>query len=236
VESTVDALRALEERLGFRFRDRSLLEQALTHRSFANEQGHDRHYERIEFLGDAVLGLATAEWLFHEQSGDAEGRLARAKSYVVSAPALAGYARFLGLGDLLRLSVGEERTGGRDKPSLLADSLEAVFGAVFLDGGYQAARVVVVQYLESLALEADEASRQDAKTVLQELLQAEGRPLPEYRLVEESGPDHAKRFVVECWVEEGLAGTGGGSSKKLAEQEAAERALAALSAPSTRGG
>jgi ribonuclease-3 len=216
----------LEERLGHRFDDGSLLEQALIHRSSAHEEGSDRHYERLEFLGDAVLGLVTAEWLFCRRADDAEGALARTKSYIVSAPALAGYARSLGVGDLLRLSVGEERTGGRDKLSLLADALEALFGAAFLDGGYEAARSAVVRYLEWIEMDASATSRQDAKTALQEWLQANGQPLPVYRLVDERGPDHAKRFVVECWVGKRLHGSGSGPSKKQAEQEAAAEALA----------
>ena len=130
----------VEARLGHRFRDRALLETALTHRSHANEAGEEPHYERLEFLGDAVLGLIAADWLFRTRPEEAEGELSRLKAAAVSAPALARQAEALGLGGWLRLGIGEERSGGRSKTSLLADSLEALFGALYLDGGLDAAR------------------------------------------------------------------------------------------------
>ena len=208
---------------------------ALTHRSHANEQGLEQNYERLEFLGDAVLGLVTAEWLFRRYTQHPEGTLSKLKSQLVSARSLARYARGLGLGEALRLGVGEERSGGRGKRSLLADSLEAVFGAVYLDGGPEAARKVVEAFLLSVEgpssgnASAPEAP-EDPKTDLQELLQARGWELPEYRVVAEIGPDHDKRFAVECWAGGECRGRGEGRSKKLAQQAAAADALTVLHA------
>jgi len=219
----------LEERLGHRFGRPELLELAVTHRSWANEQGIPEHYERLEFLGDAVLGLVTAEWLYTEHPHLPEGELSKLKAQLVSRNQLARHAERLGLGEALRIGVGEERSGGRRKASLLADSLEAVFGALYLDGGYPAARKVVVAMLESaLDPKTTEIRTVDAKTRLQELAQALGWALPDYQVVESSGPDHAKTFVVECLLANGQAARGEGPSKKVAEQQAASEALAAL--------
>lgn len=223
-------LAELERRLGYRFHDRALLEAALTHRSHAQESGGEIQYERLEFLGDAVLGLAAAERLYRALPAEAEGELSRLKAWVVSAESLARYAEALGLGELLRLGVGEERTGGRRKRSLLADALEAVFGAVYLDGGATAARALLAPYLEE-ALAADPGRAGDAKTRLQEAAQARGWELPAYRIAGESGPDHAKRFVVEVLVRGEVAGRGEGGSKKEAQQAAAAAALASRGLP-----
>jgi len=224
-----------EKRLGHRFRHRDLLEQALTHRSHANERGSDEHYERLEYLGDAVLGMVTAEWLYRHHPELPEGELSRLKAQLVSRGALASHAAAIALGDVLRLGVGEERSGGRAKPSLLADSLEAVFGAVYLDAGLPAAARVIHLMLEPM-LEAGERRAQllgaDAKTRLQEITQARGGPLPEYRHTGATGPDHSRLYRVECWLDGQEVGAGEGSSKKLAEQRAAAAALARLeSAP-----
>lgn len=218
-------LERLESRLDYRFRDPSLAQTALTHRSLAHEQQGDDHYERLEFLGDAVLGMVAAEWLYRRYPDRPEGDLSRLKSHLVSAPVLARYADCLELGDLLLLGLGEERSGGRQKPSLLADSLEALFGAVYLDGGLVAVTPVIETFLLASESRGEKAFGQDAKTKLQELLQSRGWPLPRYRLVNEAGPDHSKTFTVECWVREQVAGSGSGASKKLAEQRAAAVAL-----------
>jgi len=215
----------LERALGYRFRDGNLLDLALTHRSFANEQGMDRHNERLEFLGDAVLGAVAGEWLYRELPELPEGDLSKLKAYLVSAPALAGFATELGVGRELRLGVGEERSGGRAKPSLLADALEAVFGAIYLDGGLAPVRKVVTPLLEQVLAERPRVHEEDTKTRLQEVVQAWGWPLPEYRVVAEEGPDHAKRFTIECVVQEGPPGKGEGRSKKVAEQRAAAEVL-----------
>ncbi len=218
----------LERRLGYRFRRRELLERALTHRSYANEKGLPRNNERLEFLGDSVLGLVTVEWLFSEHPEVSEGELSKLKSRLVSEPVLARAARGFALGEHLRLGVGEDRSGGRDKPSLLADAMEAVIGAVFLDGGLKAAARLVRPMLGE-ALAEGESRIGDAKSRLQEAVQARGWPLPSYRLVEERGPDHRKVFRVECRLRGETAGVGEGRSKKRAEHRAAAEALRGLS-------
>jgi ribonuclease-3 len=218
----------LEKRLGHRFKRLDLLELALTHRSWANEQGIPEHYERLEFLGDAVLGLVAAEWLYASHPELPEGELSKHKAQLVSRDTLAKHARDLDLGGVLRMGVGEERSGGRTKPSLLADSMEAIFGAVYLDGGLETARKAILPMLEGGYHERARQVVNDAKTQLQEVVQALGWDLPEYRLTDSLGPDHSKTFVVECWLAGELAGRGEGPSKKTAEQKAAADALEKL--------
>jgi len=222
-----EARAALARRLGHELRDARLLEQALTHRSWTQEGSESASsYERLEFLGDAVLGLLATQWLYAHLDESDEGELSKLKSYVVSEPVLAAHARELGIGPLLRLGVGEEKSGGREKPSLLADALEAVIGALYLDGGLEVAGRATSNLIRR-GVEAFLAGAQwrDPKTALQERLQAEGGEPPEYRLIATSGPDHQKRFVVECWAAGHLLGRGEGSSKKRAEQAAAAEAL-----------
>jgi ribonuclease-3 len=219
----------LERALGYKFRNPELLTLALTHRSYANENGLPDHNERLEFLGDAVLGTVAAEWLFRRHPEMPEGDLSKRKSYLVSAPVLAGLADDLGVGKSLLLGVGEERSGGREKPSLLADSAEAVLGAIYMDGGLAPVRELVSRLLAQVVEERPRIHETDTKTRLQEALQARGWSLPEYRLVAEMGPDHEKRFVVECRVCDRAAGRGEGRSKKVAEQRAAAEALESLS-------
>ena len=185
-----------EARLGYEFNDRALLDTARTHRSAAHERALGRNYERMEFLGDSVLGLVVSEWLYRELAEMPEGDLARRKSQLVSADALAAYAEQLDLGSLLLLSQGEERSGGRSKSSLLADSMEAVLGAVYLDGGLGAAQRVILSFLD-FAFSRSDPGRSDAKSSLQEELQALGLDPPTYRVTREEGPDHRKLFTVE---------------------------------------
>ncbi|HEV7509520.1 MAG TPA: ribonuclease III [Thermoanaerobaculia bacterium] len=218
----------LEERLGYRFKRLDLLSLALTHRSWANEQGIPEHYERLEFLGDSVLGLISAEWLYIRYPELPEGELSKLKAQLVSRPALARHAEEIGLGSALKIGVGEERSGGRTKASLLADSMEAVIGALYLDGGLEVARKVVEPMMKTGFEERASQDLTDSKTQLQEVSQALGWALPEYRLTAASGPDHNKVFVVECWLAGELGGTGEGPSKKVAEQRAAADALARL--------
>ena len=222
------ATTALEKRLGYRFRHPELLEQALTHRSYAYERGSTAHYERLEFLGDAVLGLVAAAWLYARHPDLPEGQLSRLKGHAVSAPVLGAHAEKLGVGGALRLGVGEERSGGRTKRSLLADSLEALFGAVYLDGGLKAVRPLVESALEEALADRGGVSRADAKTALQELVQGRGWELPEYRLVAATGPDHRKTFSVDVSLRGEVIGQGEGETKKLAEQRAAAAAIERL--------
>jgi ribonuclease-3 len=218
----------LEKRLGYRFKRLDLLELSLTHRSWANEQGIPEHYERLEFLGDAVLGLVTAEWLYANHPELPEGELSKHKAQLVSRDSLARHAQELELGASLRIGVGEDRSGGRTKASLLADSMEAVFGAIYLDGGLESARKAILPMLEEVFLARSRQTVTDAKTQLQEVAQALGWELPDYRLTDSLGPDHSKTFVVECWLDGELGGRGEGPSKKVAEQRAAADALARL--------
>ncbi len=221
-------LRSFQRRLGYEFRHQELLQLALTHRSYAHENRLGEQNERLEFLGDSVLGLIAGEELYQSRPDLPEGDLSRRRSYLVSESTLARMASEIRLGRVMRLGVGEDRSGGRDKPSLLADSLEAVFGAVFLDGGLDAARSVICPLLK-LQMETTQAwDRRDNKTRLQELLQSQGNGLPRYHLVDEQGPDHDKTFTIECRRDGEVLGQGSGSSKKAAEQAAAEAALSVL--------
>ncbi|MCU0274176.1 MAG: ribonuclease III [Acidimicrobiales bacterium] len=225
----------LELRIDHRFADPALLLQALTHRSWCAEHGESSN-ERLEFLGDAVLGVAVADRAYRRFSDLSEGELAKIRAAVVSAPSLADAARSIGLGDHLRLGKGEDLSGGRDKPSILADALEAVIGAVYLDGGWTAAGALVLDLFDEAILLASEGPGVgDHKTRLQELVARHfGRP-PVYRLQDE-GPDHDKRFFATVVVAGVVRGSGTGSSKKQAEQDAAREAWEQLSTEiETRG-
>ena len=225
-----DVLDALERAMGHTFRDRALLLQALTHASFANETEDAEDNETLEFLGDSVLNFLVTEKLFAAFPLEGEGTLSKARSLLVSEEHFAALARRVGLGPLLRLSPGEERAGGRERDARLADAFEAVFAALLLDGGIAAARAAAGRLFDAdvAALDFGELHRRDPKTALQERAQAEGKPLPVYRLVEESGPPHDPRFVYEVAFAENRLATGAGSTKKEAQQAAAGAALDAL--------
>lgn len=213
--------------IGYRFKQQKLAELALTHRSFAAENDLDVSYERLEFLGDAVLQLVVTRHLYDTYKDLAEGELAKVRAAVVNQEALASLARQLGIGDFALLGQGEERSGGREKDSILADMVESLLGAVYLDGGYEPAAKLVLRLLVPLIAErAASPGRLDYKTRLQEQLAQRGLQ-PEYQ-VSESGPDHAKVFLAELWVEGELLGKGEGSSKKRAEQAAASNAAASI--------
>ena len=204
--------------------DHDLLERALTHRSYAYEHGGLPTNERLEFLGDAVLGLVVTDALFTGNPDFAEGQLAKLRASVVNTRALAGVARGLGLGDWVRLGKGELATGGRDKASILADTMEALIGAVYLQRGLPGAAALVRALFDPLIAAAmDSGSALDWKTSLQELTAARGLGVPAY-LVSESGPDHQKSFTAEVALGGEVCGRGAGRSKKEAEQEAAEAA------------
>jgi ribonuclease-3 len=224
----------LRERLGVGLPDH-VLDTVMTHRSFAFENGGIEPNERLEFLGDAVLGIVVTERLYLAHPTLPEGQLARLRAAVVNASALAGVARGLGLGDWLRLGRGEETTGGRDKSSILADTTEALLGAVFLEHGLDVARALVRRLFDPLMVAAArQGAALDWKTSLQELAAARGMGAPEY-VVAESGPDHRKFFTADVRLSGVAFGSGSGTSKKVAEQHAAEAAYAALAASSPAG-
>lgn len=219
----------LQQSISYTFKEPRLLERALTHKSFANENKVPYHNERMEFLGDAVLSLIVSEHLVRTCPDSTEGDLSRLRAAVVSEPALAVIGRTLALGAYLLLGKGEEQTGGRDKDSLLADALEALIAALYLDAGKDAAEAFILRFFEDV-IKRTCASRYslDFKTALQERCQERLKQLPEYRVVSESGPDHQKQFEVELLVKGQLYGRGTGRSKKEAEQKAAKEALEKL--------
>lgn len=221
--------RTLERALRVRFEDTALRDAALTHRSYAFEQGLDVNNERLEFLGDAVLGLVVTDVAYREFTEMPEGELAKLRAAIVNMGALADVARDLGLGDHIRLGKGEEMSGGRDKASILADALEAVLGAIYLDLGLEVARKIVERLFRPrmVAYVRGEGER-DYKTILQELASQDLRSLPEYRIVER-GPDHQKEFTATVFLVGKEWGTGIGRSKKEAEQQAAHEAFLKLS-------
>lgn len=221
-------LNALEERIGYQFKNPSLLKQALTHSSFTNEQkiNKAKNYERLEFLGDAVLELVSSEFLFKEHPDVPEGELTKMRASMVCEPALAFCAKDLELGKFLRLGKGEESTGGRERDSITSDAMEAVIGAIFLDGGMEHAKVFIDRFILS-DLE-DKRLFYDSKTTLQELIQGKLKKEFHYELLDETGPEHDKTFVSEVFLEKESLGKGFGRTKKAAEQQAAYQALLRL--------
>jgi ribonuclease III len=231
----------LEERLGYRFAKPDLLERALTHSSAIPELRathaaestpglFPQDNEQLEFLGDAVLDMLASEYLLAAFPDWSEGQLSKSRARMVNARALELAARRLHLGEHLRLGRGEEKTGGRDKPAILADALEAVIAAIYLEGGLEAARQVLRRTLFEFALEerGERIADSDRKSALQEFLQGRGQPPAEYRLAAETGPDHQKKFEIEVWVGGERMASGKGNTKKEAEQRAAHTALERL--------
>lgn len=219
-----EIIKELEQKIGYEFRQKELLLQALTHSSFSNEQKINKlkNYERLEFLGDAVLELLSSRFLFETYPDLAEGEMTRKRSSMVCEPALAFCARDLALGEYVLLGKGEEATGGRKRDSIISDVMEAVIGAVFLDGGIEEADRFVRKYILS-----DLENKQlfyDSKTILQERVQKLGRSLV-YELVEETGPEHDKCFTVEAVIDGKPCARGQGRNKKTAEQQAAYQVL-----------
>lgn len=218
----------LESKLGYRFKKTGLLETALTHPSFGGDH-HVPHYQRLEFLGDAVLELAISRYLFYELPEVDEGKLTRIRAALVREETLCRAARRIGLGDFIRLSVGEERSGGRNKPSILSDVMEAVLAAVYLDGGFDAAVAVIDRVLEEELQPEGLQDHLDAKSRLQELMQRNGS-MPVYEFISMEGPPHAPLFRYKVTDGETELGRGEGASKQNAQQAAALEALKRMGA------
>lgn len=231
VDADVPGREALENRIRYHFTDRSLLRQALTHRSHAHVTGHERieSNERLEFLGDSVLGMAVNEFLYHEFTGKEEGDLTKIKSLLVCGATLAKVGEMLDLGQHLLLSRSEAGTGGRHRESILADATEAIIGAIYLDSGLDDAKRFVRQFiLVNVDATLQERVHRNYKSLLQETLQARYKVPPRYKVSFTTGPDHARRFTVKVTLKGTVLGVGSGTSKKQAEQRAAESALARL--------
>ena len=222
-------IKAFQKKIGYHFKNEQLLRQALTHSSYANEKHLKKmsDNERLEFLGDAVLEIISSDFLYQNYPNLPEGELTKLRACIVCEPTLALCTKEICLGDYLLLGKGEDQTGGRSRKSILSDALEAVIGAIYLDGGFANAKEFVLKYILT-----DIEHKQlfyDSKTILQEIVQGEHEQLT-YILTDESGPDHNKSFTVEVCVGEKILGTGSGHTKKAAEQEAAYQALLTIKA------
>jgi len=219
----------LEELLNYKFSDKGLLLEALTHKSYSHEHKLSRNYERLEFLGDAVLQLIVTEYLVAKYKQFDEGVLSKYRGYFVSEQFLSEMAKEIRLGDFVRLGKGEEQNGGKNKSSLLCDIFESLVAALYIDGGYNCARSVVINLSSDRIDETIDGNRFiDGKTELQKLTQKNFEQLPDYRVISESGPEHDKVFVVEVIINGKSVAIGKGKSKKKAEQDAAKKALLVL--------
>lgn len=223
-----NSIEALQEKIGYKFRNEALLKQAMTHKSYANEMQINKvnSYERLEFLGDAVLELITSEFLFRGYTEVQEGELTKMRASMVCEQSLAFCARDLNIGDFVLLGKGEECTGGRSRDSITSDAMEAIIGAIYLDGGMEEAKKFVDKFVLT-----DLENKQlflDSKTTLQELVQGKIKKDFEYRLVDESGPEHDKIFTIHVYLDHEFLGEGKGRTKKYAEQQAAYKALLIL--------
>lgn len=224
-----DTIEQFENIIEYRFNNRDYILEALTHSSYSNENKDYEFNERLEFLGDSVLSIIVSEYLFKEETSLPEGELTKLRANIVCEESLSDAAYEIKLGEHMLLGKGEEATGGRERISILADAFEAVIAAIYLDGGLESARRFVLKYMENIILDSRKGKIfRDYKTHLQEILQGKGENNIWYKLVEEKGPDHNKRFVMEVGTNETVLGTGEGKSKKEAEQLAARVALKEL--------
>ncbi len=219
-------MKTLEEKIGYEFRDKSLLKLALTHSSYANEQGAPGHCnERLEFLGDSVLSIIVSDYIFNNFKNRPEGELTKLRASLVCEKSLCGFSRQLNIGNYMLLGKGEVLNGGRERPSILADAFEAVLAAIYLDAGIEQARKLVLPFVvEELQHSNDEVFK-DYKTTLQEVIQRNREEQLSYVMTGESGPDHDKSFTIKVYLNSNVIGCGTGKSKKQAEQMAAKQAL-----------
>lgn len=215
----------IERILGYSFKNKAVLKEALTHKSFAGEHRGVKHNERLEFLGDSILGAIVADYIYNQCPHDEEGVLSKIKANLVSRRNLYLWGKALNLGQFIALGRGELATGGRERESIISNAVEAVLGAIYLDGGYEAARSVILPWAKTQELTQD---AQDFKSALQEFLQQSGPAVPEYEVIQTIGPEHDKTFTVRVSLNGKELGTGKGHNKKLAEQAAAHNALTNL--------
>ena len=215
----------LEKKIGYTYRKKSLAENALTHSSYANEVSGRSSNERLEFLGDSVLGIITAEYLYRSFKHLPEGELTKLRSSLVCEKSLVNFAREIDLGEYLYLGRGEVNSGGRNRTSILADAFEALIASIYLDGGLEAARSFVLRFIKPALRHKEDISFKDYKTILQEVIQQNREEKLQYVLTGEKGPDHEKSFEVELRLNSNVIGHGVGKSKKEAEQQAAKEAL-----------
>ncbi|WP_314730088.1 ribonuclease III [Peptostreptococcus stomatis] len=220
-----ESIRAFEEKIGYEFKDKTYIQTALTHSSFANEHKEFNYNERLEFLGDSILGLVVSDYLFRARNDLPEGKLTRLRANVVCEESLSVVARKINLGDHLFLGKGEKTSGGSDRDSILADATEAVIAAIYLDGGFDQAKDFILSNLrDTIAKNIDGNIFRDYKTILQEIIQGNNGKIS-YKLVGESGPDHDKEFEMQVKCGQDTIGIGKGKNKKEAEKEAARDAL-----------
>lgn len=215
----------LEPIIGYRFNNKELLKEALTHKSFAGEHRSTYHNERLEFLGDSILGAVVADYIYNQCPHDEEGVLSKIKSNLVSRRNLYVWGKQLNLGHFMSLGHGEIATGGRERDSIISNAVEAVIGAVYLDGGYAAAEAVILPWVRTQALTQD---AQDFKSVLQEFLQKKGLQTPDYEVIQTVGPEHDRIFTVQVSLNGKILGVGKGHNKKAAQQAAAQQAFEKL--------
>ena len=223
-----ESVAALQEKIGYKFKNEKLLLEALSHSSYANENKNLKSNERLEFLGDSVLSIIVSDHIFKHFSHIPEGDLTKLRASLVCESALFDFAKKINLGDYILLGKGEEQTGGRERPSIVSDAFEAVIAAVYLDGGMETAREYVLSFIpEDITPKGSDAFH-DYKTILQEVIKRNPEERVTYHLKSESGPDHDKHFTVQVMLNNNVIGEGTGRSKKTAEQAAAKEALALM--------